>query len=578
MAEDNTNNIEQEEEVINKQEEISEKKTMLIRDSSPLQFKISSTGYQNLMLPNFSTNYIMFMMDIDYPDKAKENPNGSLFMKPSKQILEDADADIGLKCFGGELDWSNIYNFKTREVDESYDYIKYLNNVYSNNTAFNSLFELLGGIGTDDLNNHVLGSNINQHTADREKMRRHEAFKGSPIDAIDMYITESIVVVENLARAIAGDNVKDLHTLGKVISNLNTATDRNIVEYLEKNNEVLKQLSDNTWQKSAKEQKAVAVIFQKITRIQMFQKDDKSNWSEYAKTPGGKSFNDWLVSCMKEGNEDKWEAQVNQQLLKLKVNFGKGLKVFKDNNILSDIDFDTITEIKFSDPVSGSVSDSVKYNYNKSLTEDVDEEAGRALESFDFDGIYNSVRSTVRDVMLGICINDYTKWQITTNAKTRMEKLKEAADKEIQAKIELICRTASNGQSSLGDKFKAAISKHPMRAEGLKNIWARYSDDLTDRIETRLRSIGGQNGDTSIFTTIKQFLLSTYPNLIALMFTWKCVLMLCRRYYNKYPIPEISGEQLEANTEKVMEQYRNTILRFYTDPVENNTEETTSEN
>lgn len=563
MADETTNNTQ---ENTSKHGELSEEKITLIRDSRPIDFKISSVGYQNLMLPNFSTNYIMFMMDIDYPDKAKENPNGSLFMKPSKQILEDADADIGMKCFGNRLDWSNIYNFKTSEANESIEYIEYLNRMYSNNTAFNSLMKLYeDGIGTvtDDITNGVFGSDINQHTADRKRMNTADAFKGSPIDAIDMYITESLVVVENLARAIAGDNVKDLHTLGKVISNLNTATDQNIAEYLEKNNEVLKQLSDNTWQKSAKEQKAVALIYQKVTRIQQYQMHDKSNWAIYAKTPGGKSFNEWLRSCMKEGNEDKWESQVNQQLLKLKIKFNKEFKSIKDSDLLSTtIDFDSITEIKFEDPV-GTVADSLQYNTTKLLNEEVNEEAGRQLAAFDFDDIYNSVRSTVRDVMLGICINDYTKWQITTNAKTRMEKLKEAADKEIQAKIELICRTAASGQSSLGDKFKAAISKHPMRAEGLKNIWARYSDDLTDRIETRLRSIGGQNGDTAIFTTIKQFLLSTYPNLVALMFTWKCVLMLCKRYYNKYPIPVISSEQIEANTERVMASYRVIINEFY---------------
>jgi hypothetical protein len=29
----------------------------------------------------------MLMSDIDYPTKAKKNPNGSLFMKPTKEIL-----------------------------------------------------------------------------------------------------------------------------------------------------------------------------------------------------------------------------------------------------------------------------------------------------------------------------------------------------------------------------------------------------------------------------------------------------------------------------------------------------------
>ena len=50
--------------------------------------------------------------------------------------------------------------------------------------------------------------------------------------------------------------------------------------------------------------------------------------------------------------------------------------------------------------------------------------------------------------------------------------------KEINAKIDLICRTANAGRSDLGDKFKAALSTHPIRATSLKGIWVKYSDDL----------------------------------------------------------------------------------------------------
>jgi len=39
------------------------------------------------MLPSLPTNYAMLMSNIDYPTKANENPNGSLFMKPTKEII-----------------------------------------------------------------------------------------------------------------------------------------------------------------------------------------------------------------------------------------------------------------------------------------------------------------------------------------------------------------------------------------------------------------------------------------------------------------------------------------------------------
>ena len=74
---------------------------------------------------------------------------------------------------------------------------------------------------------------------------------------------------------------------------------------------------------------------------------------------------------------------------------------------------------------------------------------------------------------------------------------------------------------TLGDKFKAALSKHPVRAASLQNIWARYADDLDDRIESRIRSITGDNGNSNILDTNKDFLIKTYPNLIALMLYYK---------------------------------------------------------
>ena len=40
-----------------------------------------------LKLPSLPTNYAMLMSNIDYPTKANENPNGSLFMKPTKEII-----------------------------------------------------------------------------------------------------------------------------------------------------------------------------------------------------------------------------------------------------------------------------------------------------------------------------------------------------------------------------------------------------------------------------------------------------------------------------------------------------------
>ncbi|MBO6272659.1 hypothetical protein J6O48_07745 [bacterium] len=114
------------------------------------------------------------------------------------------------------------------------------------------------------------------------------------------------------------------------------------------------------------------------------------------------------------------------------------------------------------------------------------------------DTTFNTVRNKLTEELAELLPTNTDDWYIITNSRERMKALKEAADKEINAKIELICRTASSANSDMGGKFKAAISKHPMRAESLKGIWSRYSDDLNDRMESRLRSITGDNGNSNI--------------------------------------------------------------------------------
>jgi hypothetical protein len=146
--------------------------------------------------------------------------------------------------------------------------------------------------------------------------------------------------------------------------------------------------------------------------------------------------------------------------------------------------------------------------------------------------------------------SDPKDWYIITSSRDRMNKLKEAADKEVNAKIELICRLAGEGKTDIGDKFKSAISKHPMRAEGLKRIWAMYSDDLQDRIETRIRSIIGDNGNSNILTTIKQFLINVYPNLMATMLYYKEICFLISLYTRQHPLPSSLKKEEEEQSEE----------------------------
>jgi hypothetical protein len=56
---------------------------------------------------------------------------------------------------------------------------------------------------------------------------------------------------------------------------------------------------------------------------------------------------------------------------------------------------------------------------------------------------YNNVKNKLSSEIVGIIENEPSRWYIITNSRERMKALKEAADKEINAKIELICRVGS---------------------------------------------------------------------------------------------------------------------------------------
>lgn len=526
--------------------------SILIQTTDPVQFKISSDCYEKIMLPPLPTNFAMLMSNIDYPDKAKQNPNGSLFMQPSKEILDDKASDIGLQYFGDNLKWDAIQNYKTETLNDSYNNFFQL---YHKNSVLN---ELLFGAGTDDLNNGIAGADINQETMQRTVQNPGTPFNGSPIDAIDKYVSNSIPVVEQLVRAIVGKDTSEIKKLVKLVSDFNMVNGSLVKKYIEKNNEVLRKLNDSDELENNKkvQQQSNALVY--INIIRKWSVNNES-YNKFSTTEIGKKFNDWLDESTDDTDGAIWNRGCMSFLKYIQI---KNVPLGKQTDISNKVDQKDVT-------FGTSVKENVIYDNHNKLFEDNSEDAKLQLEQFNFDDIYNKVQSSIRDVMLNATMTDHEEWNIVKNAKSRMEKLKESCDKEINAKIELICRTVQSGQSSLGDKFKAAISKHPMRAEGLKNIWARYSDDLIDRIESRIRSIGGMNGNSNIFMTIKRFLIDTYPALIAMMITWKSVLELCKAYYDKYPKVTINVDQQKA-AEVITEKAKANILKFYAGSDDNN--------
>ena len=480
-----------------------------------------------LKLPSLPTNYAMLMSNIDYPTKANENPNGSLFMKPTKEIIQDKASDIGLKYFNKEhVKLDDIVKYETLKNES---YMLSLNRVLS-------LFE-------GDLDpTSVLGSDIDQETMKRVE-NEVSAFNGNLIDAIDNYVRSSIPIVTTLMKSICGNNgIKEMSNFAQKVSDMNNASEGNMDKYMKKEDAVLKQIMDNEYQK------------------------DLNGWREFSETARRSSeILSWTSSdqfIQKLGITDK------KKLKEFKVRVTEKIKNTDSRN--KDLDlviakytsyskYGELKKIADSLNLEESVSvftynDKYSYAYNSLFENEQIKNSDEIIKQLE-DGneqTYKFVKDNLTREITGI-ITSYgnpEEWYIIKNARDRMKKLKEKADKEITEKIGLICRTSQSASSTLGDKFKAALSKHPVRAASLQNIWARYADDLDDRIESRIRSITGDNGNSCMYKSIQEFLTVQYPNLLAVMLYYKQIFYLIKLYTDKYPITKESSDELKKQQEE----------------------------
>lgn len=149
-------------------------------------------------------------------------------------------------------------------------------------------------------------------------------------------------------------------------------------------------------------------------------------------------------------------------------------------------------------------------DYRNALNEAIDdpdepvEEDVLSTTPIDYDQIYNDLFVTLSSAMTD-AIGARTDWFCFKNIREQMEYLKDAANKEINAKIDLVCNTT-------GTENKLQL-KYPFKAEGLKGMWARYNSELQMRIDNRINYLMGSQGgaETGSAAMVEDFLRTTYP-------------------------------------------------------------------
>lgn len=137
-----------------------------------------------------------------------------------------------------------------------------------------------------------------------------------------------------------------------------------------------------------------------------------------------------------------------------------------------------------------------------------------------FSEYYNTILQDLQRFMEEMMSGEPTDIEDVVTAKKQMQELKAAASDEIKKRIDIICRT--NGGSDASSKIAAFLSKHPLRAEGLKRLWAQHEKDLELRIENRIKKITDYKGGLGYCNDI---LTKTVPQLYATLLTYKAIIL-----------------------------------------------------
>lgn len=178
---------------------------------------------------------------------------------------------------------------------------------------------------------------------------------------------------------------------------------------------------------------------------------------------------------------------------------------------------------------TSNTSESLNILNNKPLLEDdrniQDATTDRPYIIFNADNIYNDIKSTISGKITKILSTDPEDWESIKWARKEMDLMQEGADKEILAKIDIICRTTNQENMGLSAKLGAFIRKHPMRAEYLKGLWGRYMKDLDVRKQKRIDNITTPDNGSPMAMCIS-FLKTTVPSIIAMMITYKALIRL----------------------------------------------------
>ena len=488
-----------------------------------LKVDLQNDLFANITFPSLPKTFNAMMADIEFPDKSKKNPNGTLFMKPREIDSTESD-DIGLQCFGGNFAEKGKKKIKMTMNPKSgvKDSLGY---------NMNDMIRILED--SADMRGHDIPV-----PDDKTRNENMVAMSANVQAAINTYIKRSQSVIAPLVQMVSGN--ANLTNVKKVIQTASSTSWDNVQKWLEAQSSVEKDIGRHDKDSEYRELKAqtdVAKVahdifsciaisdipFSEADRVKYLQQvcseisgQTKMNGlnpviNKYIDTRGPNNFSDYKQFVkMWDKNNAPW-----------KVNLKRGVTL--ENNQNESYETDKYIERLFES--------------------DDDEFENVSSDTPDYDKIYFDIYNQISDAM-SEAIGPREDWKCIKDIREQMKTLKDRADEEIKKKIELVCKTG--GQKSL--------IHHPFKAEGLLTMWNRYSGELQQRIDNRINQLTGSSGgvETGSANMVEDFLRVTYPQIIAVLLTYRCVFQqLSERYKNGY-IPQYSADDIQqlATTEQ----------------------------
>ena len=502
------------------------------------QINLQTDLYGTVQFPSLPTNFQMLMSKMDFPEKAQKNPNDTLFMDPAKIDATIAD-DLGKQLFNSKS-FKNLTGLKlTLKPTAHRREFEALAALVDDITLKRIFEDTPDGTGAEIKGQDI--KSVNQQITQMSQSARN---------AITTYINRSLSVVKPLLELTGGSaSVKDVM---RIINTANQTGFDNVRQWLESVSKIKKDYTE-------------ALKNYKMSRL-MDQRDALKDGFELAsciavsEVPAGCS----KVAYIKHVSDELAKASNSAKLDAIIRKYTKNIKSWKDfkEHVYTQEKPVPIELKKLNFETNESFNPNNASNHLNEFDDDsldMDEETQKKEEMppINYDKLYSDMVNYLSSE-IGNAIGERENWKCFKSIRDDMKKLKDRADAEIKKKIEIVCKTG--GQKSL--------IKWPMKAEGLLSMWERYSSELDIRINNRINQLTGMGSvETGSATMLEDFLRSTYPQIVAMLLTYKTLFEQLNVIYKENlatqytledyeKIKEYSAEELSARMKTLLLAFR----------------------